>query len=182
MVIRVNNPYNLKDSQIDRRVQRVKIILTNAAGQVLLCRTDDGFSFVGGHINAGETPAQCLKRELEEETGITLSGTKPKLFLKRESYEQNYFSSGQNVRSTIYYYLVQTEKTYMAKKMHLDPAEKQKHFSLMYVSLDELEQVLREDPNFERKQVLYIEMLDALILAQTLIGKGGSDPNYGKIY
>lgn len=41
------------------------------SGRVLLVRTRSGFwSTPGGHLDFGETPAECAARETEEETGV----------------------------------------------------------------------------------------------------------------
>ena len=50
--------------------------LVDADGRVLLCQRPEGkqlaglWEFPGGKVEAGETPEQCLIRELQEEIGI----------------------------------------------------------------------------------------------------------------
>lgn len=51
-------------------------IVTNDAGEVLLLnhllRPNSGWGLPGGFINAGEQPADAVRREIREETGIEL--------------------------------------------------------------------------------------------------------------
>lgn len=55
-------------------------ILRNEAGQILLCRRAPGrresglWEFPGGKIETGETPAQALHRELQEELNLLCHG------------------------------------------------------------------------------------------------------------
>jgi 8-oxo-dGTP diphosphatase len=57
----------------------VKALIRNAQGQVLLLKTGEGFhtahwDFPGGRIQEGQTALEALRREIEEETGITEIG------------------------------------------------------------------------------------------------------------
>ncbi|HZK80906.1 MAG TPA: 8-oxo-dGTP diphosphatase MutT [Humisphaera sp.] len=60
-------------SQID-----VAIAIIHRSGKVLICqrRKNDTFAdlweFPGGKVEAGETPEQCLAREIHEELGISV--------------------------------------------------------------------------------------------------------------
>ncbi|MBV1908276.1 MAG: NUDIX hydrolase [Kangiellaceae bacterium] len=54
--------------------------------QVLLVKASyrHQYSFPGGYIDKGETPIQCAQRELQEETGLSLSSIDPNLFYEFE--------------------------------------------------------------------------------------------------
>jgi 8-oxo-dGTP diphosphatase len=79
-------------------------ILTEAAGNVLLCRRPKGkpyahqWEFPGGKIEKGERPDECLRRELREELGI--DAVVGELF---HVQSHRYPDSGEY---NVYYYLV----------------------------------------------------------------------------
>ena len=49
----------------------VKAVIQNPAGKFLIVREKDRWQAVGGRLDKGETLEQGLRRETEEETGIT---------------------------------------------------------------------------------------------------------------
>jgi 8-oxo-dGTP pyrophosphatase MutT (NUDIX family) len=54
----------------------MKALVVNSRGQVLLLKSGEGFhrphwDFPGGRIQEGQTAVEALRREIEEETGIT---------------------------------------------------------------------------------------------------------------
>lgn len=60
----------------------VAVALLNRAGQVLMQKRREGavhgglWEFPGGKVEAGETPEQAARREIEEELGIALDGAR----------------------------------------------------------------------------------------------------------
>jgi 8-oxo-dGTP diphosphatase len=50
---------------------------------ILAIENEHGWDIPGGHIEPGETPLQCLEREVQEEAGATFKN--PRLFLRIES-------------------------------------------------------------------------------------------------
>ena len=74
----------LQPRQGDRKVVEVAVgVLIRADGQFLLTSRPAGkvyegyWEFPGGKIEAGETVEQALRRELQEEIGITIAAARP---------------------------------------------------------------------------------------------------------
>ncbi|MFC3909236.1 NUDIX domain-containing protein [Legionella dresdenensis] len=58
-----------------RRTIGVRILLINDNKVLLVKHTyTPGWYTIGGGVDRGETPAQAIQRELQEETGVTLIG------------------------------------------------------------------------------------------------------------
>ena len=56
----------------------VKGIVIDDTGRFLLSKEDNGqWEFLGGGLDHGEDPIACLKREIKEETGLTVTYVSP---------------------------------------------------------------------------------------------------------
>ena len=141
----VVNKYDLSDSDIDKEEKRVKILMFNSRGELLLCRVNGVYNFVGGHIENGETLGVCAQRELLEETGIRLDPSRFTPFFELQQYEQNYYNLGKNYLTTIYFMEGNTDVHFDYSKRQLDSKEAKKDFSLAYVPFDEIENVLNQN-------------------------------------
>ena len=69
------NEENLKQCEIDRTVNKVRGLIFNKKGEVLLCNYAGVYLLPGGSIEQGETITQAFLREAKEETGIDLEYT-----------------------------------------------------------------------------------------------------------
>ncbi len=52
----------------------VKAVIRDPAGRVLLLKAKDYWDLPGGRLQAGETEAEALSREVTEETGLQMTG------------------------------------------------------------------------------------------------------------
>lgn len=157
MHIKQFNPFNLTLNDVDKRVQRVKILIINDLDKILLCNINGTYSFVGGHVEEKESLCDTLYRELEEETGIRLEKKDVKPFYKIERWNINHFNTGKKCLSEIYYFYLRINNEIDLSNQKLNETEKQKKFSLDYVDCDKFEELLRLQ-NQTSENELYSEM------------------------
>ena len=166
MKIETLNPHNLTFKDIDKQQHRVKVILLNSKGEVLLCKRNGVYNFIGGHIENGEGPLDCAQREVREETGITMRlGNFSAPFYKLESFEQNYYNLNKNYFTTIQFLEGKTDAPIDLSKRHLDERESKQVNTLEYVPYTDLRTALennRDDARSENREFIIDEMLHVL--------------------
>ena len=157
----VINDHNLKDSDIDMKVVRVKGLMVNSKGKILLAHNNNTYQFPGGHVDEGETNDECIVREIKEETGIDVV-VEEEPFLSIITYDYDYFGRGKKVLNTIYYYRFLTDEKPNFEKTHYDELELATDFDLFYININDLESFLQKslsskamDPNIGR-EMLYV--------------------------
>lgn len=136
------NDNNLTDNDIELKVVRVKALMINSNGKILLAHNNNTYQFPGGHTEENESKKDCLIREVMEETGIELN-VDEEPFLCITTYDNNYFGSGKKVLNSIYYYRTFTDSLPELSKTHYDELELATDFNLYYVNFNTLEKFLK---------------------------------------
>ena len=136
----VINDDNLRDEDIEMKVIRVKALILNSKGNILLAFNNNTYQFPGGHKDDDETIEECMKREIKEEVGIDVEVGEP--FLSIETYDANYFNTGKKVLNTIYYYRVFTDLEPDFSNTKYDELELKTDFDLFYVDFSNLEKFI----------------------------------------
>ena len=136
----VFNDDNLSEEDIEMEVVRVKALILNSKGNILLAFNNNTYQFPGGHLDDGEEIDECMKREIKEEVGIDVEVGDP--FLSIETYDNNYFGTGKKVLNTIYYYRVFTDLEPDFSMTKYDELEAQTDFNLFYVDFSHLEEFI----------------------------------------
>lgn len=156
----VINDHDLTDSDIVKEVVRVKGLMMNTQGKVLLAHNNHTYQFPGGHLEENEEMDVCIKREIKEETGIdVLIQEEP--FLVIVTYDNDYFGTGQKVKNSIYYYRFFTDEKPNFSETHYDELELATDFNLFYVNFSTLDKFLKKsiedgsiDGNIGREMLL----------------------------
>ena len=137
------NNNNLTDNDIEEEVIRVKGLIVNSKGKILLAHNNHTYQFPGGHLEKGENMADCIVREIKEETGIHVKVDEGP-FLCIKTYDDNYFNSGRKVLNSIYYYRFFTDEMPDFNSTHYDELELATDFNLFYVVFADLKNFLKK--------------------------------------
>lgn len=158
------NDNNLTDNDIEMRVVRVKGLMLNSSGKILLAHNNNTYQFPGGHLEDNEENDKCLIREIKEETGIDIE-TLDAPFLCISTYDNDYFGSGKKVLNSIYYYRIFTDSLPNFNETHYDELELATEFNLFYVNFDDLEDFLKKaiddgniDINIGREMIQVVDV------------------------
>lgn len=139
----VNND-NLKDEDINEKIFRPRALILNSKNEILLGYCNKTYQFPGGYLEKGETLKEGLKREVKEETGIVLEDYEiNNPFVKIRYYNKDYPRNNVNRMTEFSYFCVHTNKKIDLLNTYYDSWEKENDFQLVYVSLDKLEELLK---------------------------------------
>lgn len=157
----LHNHNNLTLEDITETVIRTKALIVNSKNEVLLGYCEKTYQFPGGHLEEGETLVDCLKREVQEETGIELDIIEANPFFVTRYYSKDWPSEGVNRCSEIYFYEVNTDEKYNLENTNYDEGERMNNFKLYYISLDDIDRILTDSiPNNPKNEVIVPEMLE----------------------
>ncbi|MDO5393432.1 MAG: NUDIX domain-containing protein [Mycoplasmatota bacterium] len=146
------NDDNLQEEDLDFEVIRVKGLIINSTGDILIAHNNGTYQFPGGHKEDDENLDDCLEREIREETGISVTSNGP--FMQITTYDSNYFNQNKKVCNKIYYYVLRTDDKPNYAETHYDELECQTDFNLFYISIRELRNFLKramEERNLDEK-------------------------------
>lgn len=157
------NKDNLKDTEINAVVTRVKVLMLNSDNKLLLGYCDGIYQFPGGHVEENEALTTTLKREIKEETGIDLNTNNLLPFYCIKHYKKNCDDTGINKMSQLYYFLVKTDKQINTENIKYTEHEKSGGYRLEYVSVEDIKETLINNiPNNVHNSTIVKEMLAVL--------------------
>ena len=145
MIKLVTNKYNLKESDVSEVVVRVKALLINSKNEILLGYSHNDYQFPGGHIEENENLIQALNREVEEETGIKLNLKRKRYFAVSIGYWKDHPVLGNNRKTVVYYFMVNTDKVPDLKNTSYTESEIKGNFELRYIPLKNVVEVLKDN-------------------------------------
>ena len=141
----IYNDSNLMDKDVTDFVQKVKLLIFNNEGQVLLIHAHNDFQFPGGTVESGEKLIDTINREIEEELGIKLNLNFLNPFAQSIGYYKDWPEIGRNKKIEINYYELLLEEKPNEDNLHLTENEKMGNFCHKYINFKEIEKVINEN-------------------------------------
>lgn len=140
------NKDRLKDADVTDVIDKARIILRNDENEIVLVRFNRVYFLPGGKVEADETPVDCIKREVMEETNINvlLDDTEP--LVKVKHYLRDYeLSDGTIVNRVIntYYFTGFTSKDDI-EYFNLTAEERHDNLRGFFITLEEAKELLHE--------------------------------------
>lgn len=155
MKVNIINNHNLKESDMQETVTRVKVFLLNeVSNNLIVAMSNGGYQLPGGHVEENENLTTAIIREIAEETGIIINQQQilPPFFEIRH-YTKNHRTSGKNRISRVLYYFVKTDKAINTNAQNLTENEKNNNFSLKEINFNNFETVIQENINNSEIQI-----------------------------
>jgi len=159
----IHNEDNLNDSQITETVIRMKVLLINK-DSLYLGYERNVYQFPGGHLEPNETYEDCIKREVMEETGITIKDEDiGRPFFKVTFLSKDWPEVGKNRKAEIYYYAIKTNQEPDLTKVNLTEHEKKGNFEVRKIKLNKVINEIKDNiKNSETNKVIAPDMMEAL--------------------
>ena len=159
----IYNYDNLEENDINSVVVRTKALIINE-GNILIGNENNIYQFPGGHQEDNETLYECLKREVEEETGIEISPDEVKgPFMKITYLNKDYKKKGENRKSEIYYYSIETDKKPNLNNTNYTEEEKKNNFKIEVFPLNESIKLIKENvKNNIKNEIISVTMIEAI--------------------
>lgn len=157
---KIHNHDNLQETDINKRVDRVKLLIINSNNEILMGHSHNIYQFPGGHVDEGESLMIAISRELLEETGIELNNLSLEPFFHIKYLTKDYPELGNNTAFNIYHYIINTDLKPNLDNINLTDHEQEGDFRLEYINLDNVEKILTDNiPLNSKNEVITPDML-----------------------
>ena len=128
----------MKEDEVNNIVQRVKALIINSKGEILIGYAGKVYQFVGGHVEEGEGLMTALAREVKEESGIILDNLDLLPFFRVKYYNRDYPNEGLNTLTINSYYVIRTDILPDDKLRELTEYEKEWNYIVKYIHKDKI--------------------------------------------
>lgn len=141
----IYNEYNLSEQDVTDFVQKVKLLIFNSQGKILLVYAHNDFEFPGGTVEPSEKLIDTINREIEEELGVKLNLDNIEPFAQSLGYYKDWPSEGKNKKIEINYYELYSDIKPNVNNLNLTENEKKGNFCHKYIDFKNVEKEIKEN-------------------------------------
>jgi len=159
----MHNSNNIKDEDIEKVINKAKLLLVNSKKELLLGYCDKTYQFIGGRLDEGESLKEGLKREIIEETGMDVdTETLEPIYIAKYRYKKDKGVDLNNEIITTFFYL-ESDIECDRSKTSFDHYEEKGNFKVKRVKLPQIELLLLKENTFsEHTKTITKEMIETL--------------------
>ena len=163
MKVNIHKEKGITDKDVTNVVIRIKALLINN-DIIYIAHSNNQYHFPGGHLEKNESFEECLRREIKEETGITIQDKD----IKEPIYESiQYFKDnpqkGEIRRCETYYYVINTKERVSLDNIELTEGEKEDNFTIEEIPLVNVIDIITNNiPNHYMNKYIASDMIEAI--------------------
>lgn len=141
----IHNEDNLTLNDANKVTLRAKLIIENNNDEILICHMGVKYFLIGGHIDNDESDEQCLTREVDEESGVTLDFSNILPIASSNYINKDYPQNGDITYTNTNYYAIKYDLVPNIEMQNLTEEEKKENFKLMYIPKNEVINFLKNN-------------------------------------
>ena len=161
----ISNENNITDEKINEKKFKVRAILKDDNGNLMISNYGGVFLFPGGSIEADEDIYEAIQRELKEETGVEYTIEDLYELVKYEQYQANYpkrDGTTINRKVTTYYFYGQS-KGINYKNLHLTKGEIKDNFYSLFTGQEELMSLIEHARSINPRSDYFNEEIQSVL-------------------
>lgn len=146
------NPNNLEEKDIEECEEKVRLLIKNDKGEILVANYGGAYLLPGGKIDGNESVIEALKREINEEVGLDIDESLISLVTTFNYYQKNYPKRNGKVlnrKITTHYYKTNMNIDLSKYERNLTEKEVKGNFKLEWIKEENLKDVIKNNPNIK---------------------------------
>lgn len=166
------NEGELLIDELEEVKRKVRAIVFNPKGEILLAYYAGMYMLPGGSIDDGEKPLDALDRELREESGIRDYDVENAPFLTMKDFIRDYpnrdgISHNNRLTETLFY-IVNTSQNINVALQKLTSSEKKQGFKIFFVDPNKIEELIDLNKTDNLKKAYFERELKTVLKNVTL--------------
>jgi len=170
----IYNPDYLEEINIDEEKEKVRLLITNSNGEILVGNYSGTYLLPGGKVEKDEDILSALKREIKEEVGIGLNDD-IKLLTSITYYQKDYPKMNNclcNRKITTHYFTIKLDIDLNNIVTTLTDREKNGNFKLEWIDENSIKGLINNSKSTNpRKKYFDKELLQVLELYKKGLGR-----------